>query len=188
MPRVKLFDETEVLNKALQLFWKSGYTATSIQDLVTHLGINRGSLYDTFGGKKKLFTTALEAYQKRNIESVRSFLAQYPSAKQGLKALFYNALPNGENNGCLMVNTTTELLPGDEDIKAVLEQNKAHFISLFHGFLKTAHDRNELHSGANLHEKATLLFTFFNGLKVVTKLEQNHDTLKTSIDVLIDSL
>ncbi len=48
MPRVKLFDESEVLNKATNLFWKKGYHATSIQDLVNHLGINRGSLYDTY--------------------------------------------------------------------------------------------------------------------------------------------
>jgi TetR/AcrR family transcriptional repressor of nem operon len=54
MPRVKLFDENEVLNKAMNLFWKQGYSATSIQDLVSHLGINRASLYDTYGDKEKL--------------------------------------------------------------------------------------------------------------------------------------
>ena len=55
MPRVKLFDEKDVLNKATDLFWKQGFAATSVQDLVSHLGINRASLYDTFGDKEKLF-------------------------------------------------------------------------------------------------------------------------------------
>ncbi|WP_460601774.1 helix-turn-helix domain-containing protein, partial [Flexivirga lutea] len=47
MPRVKSFDEKEVLAKAMCLFWKQGYSATSVQDLVSQLGINRASLYDT---------------------------------------------------------------------------------------------------------------------------------------------
>jgi len=57
MPRVKLFDEKEVLTKAMNLFWKQGYAATSIRDLVNHLGINRASLYGTFGDKEQLFKT-----------------------------------------------------------------------------------------------------------------------------------
>ncbi|MEM6816141.1 MAG: helix-turn-helix domain-containing protein, partial [Bacteroidota bacterium] len=44
MPRVKLFDEYEVLDKAVNLFWRKGYYATSIQDLVDYLGVNRASL------------------------------------------------------------------------------------------------------------------------------------------------
>ena len=51
MPRVKLFDENEILKKSMELFWKKGYSATSVQDMVNHLGINRGSMYDTFGDK-----------------------------------------------------------------------------------------------------------------------------------------
>ena len=54
MPRVKQFNEDEVLNKAMELFWKKGYNATSMQDIVDYLGINRASLYSTFGGKKNL--------------------------------------------------------------------------------------------------------------------------------------
>ena len=56
MPRVKRFNENKVLSNATELFWEQGYHATSIQDLVSHLGINRGSLYDTYGGKNNCFT------------------------------------------------------------------------------------------------------------------------------------
>ena len=74
MPRVKLFDENEVLTKAMNLFWKQGYAATSVQDLVTHLGINRASLYDTFGDKEQLFKKSFELYRKTNIEGLKHFL------------------------------------------------------------------------------------------------------------------
>ena len=58
MPRTKQFNEEEILKKAMELFWEKGFHATSIQDLVAHLGINRASLYDTFGGKEELFKKA----------------------------------------------------------------------------------------------------------------------------------
>ena len=73
MPRVKSFDEKEVLDKAIHLFWKQGYTATSIQDLVTHLGINRASLYDTFGDKEELFKKAFEQYRKTSFDGLTQF-------------------------------------------------------------------------------------------------------------------
>ena len=58
MARKKQFEEHEILTKATDLFWKQGFHATSIQDLVNHLKINRASLYDTFGGKEELFNKA----------------------------------------------------------------------------------------------------------------------------------
>ena len=64
MPRTKQFDEKEVLKNAMELFWEKGFHATSIQDLVSHLGINRASLYDTYGGKDELFNTAFETYRQ----------------------------------------------------------------------------------------------------------------------------
>ena len=63
MARIKEFDENEVLERAKLLFWKQGFHATSIQNLVDHLGISRGSIYDTFGGKNELYEKALKVYK-----------------------------------------------------------------------------------------------------------------------------
>ncbi|MGO2638704.1 MAG: TetR/AcrR family transcriptional regulator, partial [Enterococcus viikkiensis] len=59
MARVKEFDETEVLTKAMQLFWQQGYEKTSMQELVDVMGIHRRSIYDTFGDKHQLFLKSL---------------------------------------------------------------------------------------------------------------------------------
>ena len=55
MAGIKQFDRHEVLDRAMAVFWKRGYEATSIQDLLEATGINRGSLYATFGNKQQLF-------------------------------------------------------------------------------------------------------------------------------------
>ena len=55
MARPRIFNEDDVLDKAVNVFWAKGYEAASIQDLVDAMGIQRGSLYATFGGKQPLF-------------------------------------------------------------------------------------------------------------------------------------
>ncbi|WP_246772684.1 TetR/AcrR family transcriptional regulator [Paenibacillus polymyxa] len=67
MSRSKEFDETEVLDKAMQLFWEQGYEKTSMTDLVKHMGIHRRSLYDTFGDKHTLFLMALDRYDNTSV-------------------------------------------------------------------------------------------------------------------------
>ena len=66
MARKKEFDPEIVLKRAVDLFWKKGYANTSLNDLVEHLGINRFSLYSTFGDKKTLYITALNYYIDNN--------------------------------------------------------------------------------------------------------------------------
>ncbi|MBK6426479.1 MAG: helix-turn-helix transcriptional regulator [Blastocatellia bacterium] len=60
MGRPKSFELDDVLDRAIEAFWCKGYEATSIQDLVDEMGINRGSLYATFGDKHALFLAAIE--------------------------------------------------------------------------------------------------------------------------------
>ena len=62
MSRTKEFDETEVLDQALQLFRTRGFKQTSFDDLTRELGVSRQSLYDTYGDKHALFHTALRRY------------------------------------------------------------------------------------------------------------------------------
>ena len=119
MPRVKQFDEQQVLEKAMELFWKLGYNGTSIQDLVSNLGINRASLYDTYGGKDALFEKTFEHYLQKNAQMARSILAAKPSVKEGFRHLFQiiieQLINDPEKKGCFVVNTTTELVPNDEN-------------------------------------------------------------------------
>ena len=63
MPRKKQFGVDDVMHKAMVAFWDHGYQATSLQDLVECMGINRASLYDTFGDKYSLFIETLHSYK-----------------------------------------------------------------------------------------------------------------------------
>jgi len=192
MPRVKLFDEKEVLNKAMHLFWKQGFTATSINDLVEHLGINRASLYDTFGGKEQLFRSAFAHYRKNNVEGLNQFLSSYSNIKEGLKKLFQFAIEEAgsdtERKGCFVVNTTTELVPNDSKTLRVLKENKAVFEKIFFDYLQKGVHDGQISSDKDLKAISSLLYTYYSGLRVVTKVDAAQFISKKSVQVLLSIL
>lgn len=192
MPRVKLFDENEVLTKAMNLFWKQGYSATSVQDLVSHLGINRASIYDTFGDKEKLFKKSFALYRKINIEGLNQFLQSRPDIKSGFSELFDNAIQEAisdeDKKGCFVVNTTTELTPNDESLYEVLETNKQDFINIFFEYLKKGKESGQLNSSQDLKSLATLFYTLYNGIRIVSKIRPNEKELKDSVHLAMTLL
>jgi len=168
MPRVKLFDENEVLIKAMNLFWKQGYSATSVQDLVSHLGINRASIYDTFGfgDKNKLFKKSFELYRKQNSEGLIHFFESRPNVKKGFSELFDNAIQEAVS---------------DKD-------RKQDFINIFFEYLKTGQESGQLKSSKDLKSLATLFYTLYNGIRVVSKIRPNKKELTDSINVALSLL
>lgn len=189
MPRVKAFDENEVLTKAMNLFWKQGYSATSVQDLVSHLGINRASLYDTFGDKEQLFKKSFALYRKSNMEGLIQFFDRQPNVKNGFSKLFDFAIQESildtEAKGCFVVNTTTELIPNDKSLVKVIEENKRDFENIFYEYLKKGKDKGQLKTKQDLRSLASLLFMLYNGIKVVSKIKPQKQELKNSIDLAL---
>ena len=192
MPRVKLFDENEVLTKAMNLFWKQGYAATSVQDLVNHLGINRASLYDTFGDKEQLFRKSFELYRKTNIEGLKQFLGRHEDIREGFTKLFDNAIQEAvtdkDRKGCFVVNTTTELVPNDESITQVLEKNKIDFEDIFLEFLKKGREAGQFNTTKDLRSIAALFYTLYNGLRVVSKVQPDKKKLTDTVKVALSLL
>src|SRR5687767_7780321 len=117
MARTKDFDEAEVLNKALCLFWHKGYNGTSMQELVDHLGISRSSLYDTYADKHTLYIKSLEFYQNTSRQKMDDIAVNATSAKEAIMQLFTlmttELLTDDQQKGCFIVNSEVELAPHD---------------------------------------------------------------------------
>ncbi|SHK35724.1 transcriptional regulator, TetR family [Maribacter aquivivus] len=192
MPRVKLFDENEVLTKAMNLFWKQGYSATSIRDLVSHLGINRASLYDTFGDKEQLFKKSFELYRKSSMEGLTLFFQSQPNVRDGFSKLFNNAIEEAivdkDRKGCFVVNITTELIPNDESLLKVLESNKQDIENLFYEYLKKGKEKGQIIDSKDLKSISSLFYTLYSGIKVVSKIETNKKELTNSVNLALSLL
>lgn len=192
MPRVKLFDEQEILEKAMELFWKKGYYATSIQDLVDHLGVNRASLYDTYGGKRELFYKAFQYYRTTNTQALRKFLNAYDDVREGLRNLFRMAIEESrldkDLKGCFVVNTTTELVPNDSSALQVLCENKSTLEQLFYDYLSSGVQKGQISEQKDLKAIVSILFTYYSGLRIITKVNIDEEELYSSVDTLLSLL
>mgnify|MGYP001031015999 CR=1 FL=1 len=192
MPRVKAFKEDEILNKAMELFWRKGYHATSIQDLVNHLGINRASLYSTYGDKFQLFLKAFHHYRKTNGQLLKATLSQNPEVKTGLRLLFEATLDESakdeDRKGCFVVNSTTEFIPGNEVMTSLLLENKNNFQQVFYEYLMSGVQNGQLPANRDYQPIALLLFTLYNGIKVVAKLPDPEKKLMKSVDEVLKLL
>jgi TetR/AcrR family transcriptional repressor of nem operon len=130
MGRPREFDADAALDRATELFWQRGYEGTSVQDLVDALGINRASLYATFGDKAQLFDSVLTRYQSWVDASVGQALAPPAAGAGAIRAYFSALIPVATRKsgprGCLMLNTVTggATAPVElqERVRAVVEQ------------------------------------------------------------------
>lgn len=192
MPRAKLFDEEKVLEKAMKVFWKKGYYATSMQDLVDGMGINRASLYDTFGSKEELFDRAFQRYRDFNQNRIRKFLHSQPSVKAGLLHLFEvaidEALSDRESKGCFAVNATAEMVPADAAMSKALTDNRLNFQQLFHEYLQRGVDQGEITPDKDLSAVAALIFTLYNGIMVLSKINRNREELMAAVRIGLEVL
>lgn len=120
MGRPREFDQEEALDKAMMVFWQQGYVATSIQDLVDRMGINRGTLYTTFGLKHDLFLAAINRYIDIMVVQRLKVLENPGSVKKAIKTLFKGLVDSavGEDYGmgCFVTNSATEMLPHDPEV------------------------------------------------------------------------
>lgn len=186
MPRIRTFDEKEILTKAMELFWEKGFHATSVQDLVKHLGVSRSSLYEVFKDKKNLYDQALDLYQETNLTRIRSFLNSFASTKDGIRALFKSAIQetvtDEKHRGCFVVNTTTELIPGNFGMQERVLQNKKNFEALMSAYLEQGVQNGEIDTNKDLKAIASFLFTLYSGLRVVGKIDQNPTNLELIVN------
>ena len=129
MLRFKQFDQNEAIVEAMSLFWKKGYSATSLSDLTEHLEIGKGSFYNTFQGKRELFERALAVYRKSSTENLEALLNSEQDVKIGIRKLFNlgieGLMDDKDKKGCFLANTCAELGNSDEEIRKIIIEDNA---------------------------------------------------------------
>lgn len=182
MARSKAFNENEVLDKAVEVFWAKGYEATSMQDLVDAMGIQRGSLYATFGSKQQLFLQSLERYGKVVVKQFLDILQSKPSAIESIELFFAqlveHLLTAGPLRSCLVTNSAIERGLRDEATK----QQVLHLLNAlekgFYKALQRANKNGELSQNLDLKKVASFLTSNMQGLLVIGKVCSDRSVLE----------
>jgi TetR/AcrR family transcriptional repressor of nem operon len=122
MARPRQFEEIQVIEKLMKVFWDKGYEATSMQDLVAASGLHKGSLYGAFGDKQALYLTALKHYDRTRVQAGIDMLNGEGSARQKIARLFDNVIESTKRGdfagGCLLCNASMEMAVTDKQVKS----------------------------------------------------------------------
>jgi len=173
MARTKDFDEKEVLEKAIQIFWHKGYNGTSMQDLVDGLGISRSSLYDTYTDKHTLFVKALESYQNSGSSKVEKIVNTPGPAKETVKKLLEfvadELLGDKDQKGCFMVNAEVEVAPHDAEINNLVCKNDQQMEDAFYQVIKKGKESGEIKNSQDARALSRFFFNTVKGIRVTAK-------------------
>lgn len=179
MGRSKEFEENEVLQKAMELFWRQGYEHTSLNDLVEHMGIHRRSLYDTFGDKHTLFLKVLDCYKETVRTKLENRVLNAKSSKEAIQWIFDAAIDScNENQGCLFVNSATELTPRDKEIDETLKEVFNQEERFIENLIQKGRESGEFSSVQEPHALAENLINSLIGIRVLARTSMDKEKLK----------
>jgi len=192
MARSKAFDQDAVVGKAMEVFWSKGYEATSIQDLVDAMGINRGSIYDTFGDKAGLFKAALDRYMGRSPPSKLIATAATADPRQAIEDFIRAQVdlscgPDGRR-GCFMTNTLTELCSTDESVAKLLGAGLARVEEALYTLIRRGQETGDISPWRDARALARFLLATVQGIKALSKVNPGRDTLSDIADIALSNL
>ena len=186
MARPREFEHDVVLDRAMRIFWSRGYEATSVQDLVDHMGIQRGSLYATFGDKRALFLACLRRYDDAQFGKLSESLERGP-VRAAIRRVFESALDDGTLEcGCFMVNSAAELLPRDPEVGRLVASAMKRQEKALVGALRRGVREGELSlTPKRIEQTARFLMGTLQGLPVLAKTMRDSSVLRDTVAVAL---
>ncbi len=179
--RPKEFDEEEVVDRAMDLFWSRGYQGLGVAELLQHMGISRQSLYDTFGNKRRLFIRVIEHYRVTQLAHALALLERDGSRVENVKAVFrfFEDLALDERGrGCLVANALVEVGPHDPEIAELLRRTLGVLQDGIRRALEQAEERGELSSDLSPLRLSRVLVSALIGLVVMGKLRPSETAIR----------
>lgn len=190
MPDVKHFDPDAALDTVVRLFWRQGAATTGIQDIVNATGVNRSSLYATFGGKQQLYLAALERYAE---DRSRPALGRLARDERGIPAVteFFTRLIEARCTGayarwgCMISNAHTGAENDDPGVRALLGRQHQRLRDALHTVLLSAQRQGQLAGGTDPGSAADVLALLAHGVNLRSRAgadaQQLHSTVTAAI-------
>jgi TetR/AcrR family transcriptional repressor of nem operon len=181
MVRPREFDPENALDSALQVFWAKGYEATSLDDLSEATGLNRSSLYGTFGNKRALYFSVLERYVRNGCAHIAEQLDHQPVQQaftMFVQSLIDEIVAGPGRRGCFIGNCAAELVRRDRHAAGNVQEGLRSIESTFAAALERARAQGELPAEADVPGLARYLTSGIQGLRLVGKANPDRAALE----------
>jgi TetR/AcrR family transcriptional repressor of nem operon len=184
--RPTIYEDSNIIKKAQEVFWQKGYSATSLSDLQKATGAGAGSFYNTFkGGKKEVFKKAIEE-RGLAFDAFKNELAKSDSPLELIKDFFRSiaeADANEHMKGCIIANTVVEMTYIHEDLEANAVQILKEVEQMFTATIKTEQRKGNIQSKTSHKVLGKYLITFWCGLNTLRRMYPDKKILRDQIEM-----
>jgi len=181
MPSPKGYNREEVLDRAIELFRRQGYSATSTAELVEELGMNRKSMYAEFGSKQELFEAALDRYSEINLSRVLAPIEASDANAQSIRDAFLGYASASETRfkglGCLMANTAVERAALDPGSAKYVDAYLDRLTKGFRNALENALGDGDVNEEADLDDLAAHFVNSVVGISALLRAKATPDQM-----------
>ncbi|MBB1592839.1 TetR family transcriptional regulator [Achromobacter sp. UMC46] len=184
--RPRAFDRDSALLAAMRTFWAQGYEGTSIQDLVGAMGVNKPSLYSTFGCKEEIFREAVELYDRVEGQATSRSLSEARTSREAVETMLRSnargyAVDEGPR-GCMIVLSSLLGAPENEGVRAFLADNRLDGEAMLRDRLAQGIAEGDLPSSADVDQLAAFYTTVLEGLSIQARDGASEQKLNMIID------
>jgi TetR/AcrR family transcriptional repressor of nem operon len=186
------FDYDKAIDRATRVFWKTGYSNTSLRDLLKAMKIGEGSFYNTLKSKKNLYLECLKHYRATVIGERQTALLSQKSAKLGIRALFKTVLDQMDDPKrpglCLMAGSISRDVLDEEDLREYIVGESAASGDRLAGLLKSAQESGELPKELDPAAVAQIIITYVQGMSRATLIAYDRQRIEQQVEVLLKGL
>lgn len=187
--RPRIFNEKDALVKATSLFWEKGYEATSTEDLMQAMGLQRGSFYHTFKSKKDLYIAALNSHENDALNEFTDLLKKSQAPMDTLRTAFLAMADCADNEhklGCFAGNTIAELSGIDEELVQNAVKHLKKFESIMKRQIRSSQYSGELKTKEDPALLGKYLLNLWNGLNITRRMYPDKRILKDLISFQLE--
>lgn len=186
------FDREEVVEKAMHLFWLQGYNATTVDDLLKAMGIQRSSFYNTFGGKQPIFIEALKKYRAKAPGRHLKQMQNGDPIREVIRKVLYEIVEIGAGDpqarGCLLINSIIELAASNKELGPQVAADLHGLRNLLRMLIGQAQAAGEIGQHQDPEALAAFLSNAISGLRVMSKVFPNRKVLSDAADLTLTVL
>jgi len=180
MARPRGFDETAVLDAAVQCFWSRGYEATSVRALIDRTGLTAASLYNAFGDKRAFYLKALDHYVSGSLAD-RMQRCRTMAPGRAIGAFFTEivdrSLDDGEHKGCMLVNAALDVAPHDVACQARVDAVLVRIEGFFLGCVRAGQADGSIRTDVSAEDIARHLLGVLMGVRVLARVRPDRALL-----------
>lgn len=188
MPWQKQFDIDETLEKAGEAFWAHGYEATSMNQLLKAMGIQKGSFYNAFGSKHEVYLRTLDQYTQLRLDELRELTSGKPAIealRAHFEALYEDCISPQGHRGCMLLNCALETAHQDRQAQALVKKGLALHEKILHDLILDGQKAGEIDRELDVGTTTKTMMALIMGMRVYSRSGSDPQAVRTLADQAI---